>query len=140
MNFLNASYLVWERQSKHVQNEAEKALRRCNDPEGRYYIRACAGFTGFAKQDSPINKIREFSAEVEERVGREKWREWGSEQVASNYLFANSPGSVILPYEQYPFYEPGIDESNVKLMHFIGTHRFKKGRYAALALDVIDSL
>ena len=140
MTFVNASYLVWERKSKHIQNEAEKALKDCNNAESRLYIRACAGFAGYAKDSFNIEVVKEFSKEIENKLGHEKWSEWGSEQVTSNYIIANSKDSVILPYEYYPFYEPGIDEKDIKLFHFIGTHRFKKGRYLGLARQLIKSL
>ena len=140
MTFVNASYLVWERTSKHIQNEAEKVLKECKNAESRLYIRACAGFAGYAKASFNIDTVKEFSSEIESKLGHDKWSEWGSEQVTSNYIIANSKGSIILPYEYYPFYEPGIDENTVKLFHFIGTHRFKRGRYLALARQLINSL
>lgn len=140
MSFVNASYLVWERKSKHIQNEAEKVLKDCDNAENRRYIRACAGFAGYAKNSFNIDQVIGFSREIESKIGREKWSEWGSEQVTSNYIIANSNDSVILPYNYYPFYEPGIDETDVKLFHFIGTHRFKKKRYLNLARNLIKLL
>jgi glycosyltransferase involved in cell wall biosynthesis len=140
MSFVNASYLVWERESRHVQNEAEKVFKQCNNAEKRLYIRGCSGFSGFAKGSSSLQSLIEFSKEMDRRIGRDKWREWGSEQVASNYIIANSENSVILPFDSYPFFEPGLDESKAKLIHFIGTHRYKNGRYIALARQIIDSL
>ena len=140
MSFTNASYLIWERTSKHVQNEAEKAMKNCRDADSRLYIRACAGFTGYAKGSFTIEDVKDFSQEIEQNIGKEKWAEWGSEQVTSNYIFANSKGSEILPYEHYPFYEPGISDAKVKLFHFIGTHRFKKGFYLQRAKAFIASL
>lgn len=140
MTFMNASYLVWERESKHVQNEAEKAFRCCDNAENRLYVRGCSGFAGFAKGSSSLQTLIDFSKEMDEKIGQAKWREWGSEQVASNYIIANSENSLILPFENYPFFEPGIDESRAKLIHFIGTHRYKKGRYLASARQLIESL
>jgi len=140
MSFVNASYLVWERTSLHVQNEAEKAFKRCHNAENRLYVRGCSGLTGFARQSSSIKTLTDFSCEIEQKIGKEKWLEWGSEQVASNYIIANSENSRILPYQYYPFYEPAIDESKVKLFHFIGTHRFKKGRYLVMAKQHINSI
>jgi len=138
MSFINASYLVWERTMKHVQNLAEKAFRECRNPEERLYIRGCSGFTGFAKGSFDIESLIEFSQEIEAKIGKDKWYEWGSEQVSSNYIVANSPHSVILPYEKYIFYEPGINEENIKVYHFIGTHRFKRGVYIRNAKRIID--
>jgi len=140
MSFINASYLVWERTRDHVQNIAEKAFRECKDPENRLYIRGCSGFAGFAKGSFELSKLIEFSHEVEGKIGKAKWHEWGSEQISSNYIVANSPDSIILPYENYPFYEPGINENNAKVLHFIGTHRFKKGRYIKLSKEIIKSI
>ena len=131
---------VWD--SDHVQVDSEKALAECRQAETRLYVRGCAAYTGFAQGSSGLNDLKSFSQELEEKLGKERWRTWGTEQVASNYIIANSPDSVLLPFELYPYYDPAKKNGNenIKLFHFIGTHRFKEGKYLALALELIGSL
>jgi hypothetical protein len=142
MTFKEMSDYISSWKQTHVQVEAEKALGKCKNPETRFYARACAAFTGFAKQESAMVVLKDFSSEIESIIGRDKWSEWGSEQVASNYIVSNNKDSILLPFENYPFYSPlqPRDEEKVKLYHFLGTHRFKKGRYLACAKDIIESL
>ena len=106
----------------------------------RFYIRACSGFTGFAPKSSTLDSLLSFSQEVQEKIGRDKWYEWGSEQVTSSYIVANSKDSVILPYSHYPYHESGMDCSHAYLLHFIGEQRFKGGLYLRLSRCVIKEL
>ena len=132
--------LVGEVDSDHVQVVAEKAFPSMRNAENRYYVRGCSGFAGFAKGSSRVVDLEEFSSEVQGKIGREKWYEWGSEQVTSCYIIANSENSVILPFEYYPYHVPGMDVSDVRLIHFIGDRRFEGGLYRSLSKQVIASL
>jgi len=69
----------------------------------------------------------------------DRWKEWGSEQVMSNIVVANTPGSRVLPHPKY------CDCSKIKngetaFIHFIGSCRFTGGTYAKLAREAIDKL
>ena len=77
---------------------------------------------------------------MEKLVGKEKWREWGSEQVASNFMAANVPDSLVLPIDRYPFWEPGLDINQAVFVHFFGTFRFVGGMYLRQSLRIIKQL
>ncbi|MEM6579675.1 MAG: hypothetical protein AAF699_00305 [Pseudomonadota bacterium] len=141
MSFPEASQYVEGWDSQHVQVVAESAFYSCKDAIDRSYVRGCAAFTGFAMNTASLEKLESFSLEIENTIGRDKWREWGSEQVASNYLVADSAGCVLLPFEKYPFYSPNssFSISEPVFYHFIGSHRFKKGKYKKLAASFLDS-
>ena len=70
----------------------------------------------------------------------DKWQEWGSEQVSSNYLIANSPNSFVLPYPKYAFYWKDADLIDSAFLHFAGTYRFDNGLYKKLSRQVIEQL
>jgi hypothetical protein len=125
-----ASRYALERRDSHVQSLAECALEQL-DPGGELrYVRGCAGFTGFPPGSLEVGKIRDFSLRMEGLIGASKWREWGSEQVTSNFFAANSPASLVLPVDTYPFWGPGVDIERAVLVHFFGTFRFSRGMYA----------
>jgi len=77
---------------------------------------------------------------MEQLVGPSKWREWGSEQVTSNFLVANMPGSLVLPVGRYPFWAPKRDLCETALIHFFGARRFSGGMYRRQARAIIDEL
>lgn len=116
--------------STHVQNAAERALVKLPGFADLKYVRGCSGFTGFPVGTLPIQRIREFSETMEQLLGSDKWRSWGSEQVASNFMAANAPGSIVLPVDRYPFWGPDSDIQRAALVHFFGTYRFTGGVYA----------
>lgn len=125
--------------SNHVVVVAEKSFDRLKNFENLNYVRACSGYAGYGKGSFSKKEVEEFSIEMESLIGS-KWREWGSEQVASNYIIANIPGAVILPYDKYTLFEPGIDYEKASYIHFIGTHRFKEGVYIELSKQIIKKL
>lgn len=125
---------------EHVQNQAERALGEYPGKDNLKYVRGCAGFTGFAKGELTLLNIEEFSTRMEKIVGKEKWREWGSEQVASNFMAANAPDSLVLPVERYPFWKPGVEISQAVFVHFFGTYRFANGMYTRQGLQIIKRL
>lgn len=126
--------------SEHVQNVAERALARYPENQKLKYVRGCAGFAGFASGSLTAGAVETFSSHMEQLVGSTKWREWGSEQVTSNFLIANMPDSLILPVDRYPFWSPGRDLSDTALIHFFGTYRFSRGMYRRQARRIIGKL
>jgi hypothetical protein len=114
----------------HVQAIIEGHWDRFPGAESYRYVRGCAGFAGFARAGRAGRTSAEaFSRMAENIVGHHKWRNWGSEQVASNFLVANSEDPILLPYSRYSNYwnEPtGLDS---RLLHFVGTHRYSTGEY-----------
>lgn len=135
-----ASRHAHEDPHKHVQNHAERALGEYPGGAQLKYVRGCAGFTGFAPGKLSIPEIEKFSLQMQKLVGRQKWHEWGSEQVASNFMVANVDDSLVLPVDRYPFWEPGLDIRQAVLIHFFGTFRFMGGMYIRQGLRIIRQL
>lgn len=140
VGFSEASRFAQGSTSNHVQNHAERALASYPDHEQLRYVRGCAGFTGFAKGQLLPEKIQEFSAQMEKLIGKEKWCEWGSEQVTSNYMAANALDALVLPVERYPFWGPDVDIAKATLVHFFGVFRFMGGMYAQQGRSTIKCL
>jgi hypothetical protein len=125
---------------EHVQVLAEQALAQLPPELGTRYVHGCAGFAGFHAGCIDRARVESVSAAMARVVAPTKWAEWGSEQVVSNYLVANSAGATILPPRTYPFWKPGVDVDIVRLVHFFGTHRFEGGRYNAIAAALAADL
>jgi hypothetical protein len=140
VGFDEASQFARKSTSNHVQNHAERAMADYPNHENLKYVRGCAGFTGFASGQLLPEKIQSFSIQMEKLIGKEKWREWGSEQVTSNYMAANAADSLVLPVERYPFWGPDIDIGKAVFVHFFGVFRFMGGMYARQSLQVIRQL
>jgi len=140
-SFQEASDLVANWQYKSVVVKAEQSLDKLRNPK-QMYVRGCSAFTGFSPGSEYLDQLKSFSRDMVEVIGDTKWSEWGSEQVASNYLIANSKDCVLLPFDKYPFYSTEIehDPKVVKFFHFIGSYRFKNGVYLSYARDLIDEL
>jgi hypothetical protein len=103
---------------------------------GELYVHGCAGFAGFHPGSIDRHRVEQVSSAFSALVTPQKWREWGSEQVTSNFLVANSPGAVVLAPESYPFWQRGVKTDTARLMHFFGTHRFSGGMYVRCARNV----
>lgn len=140
VGFDEASRFAQTGMSNHVQNHAERALANYPGHEHLRYVRGCAGFTGFAKGQLLPENIQEFSSQMEKLVGKEKWHEWGSEQVTSNFMAANAPDSLVLPVERYPFWRPGVDITKTAFVHFFGVFRFMGGMYTQHGRSTIERL
>jgi len=120
----------------HIQIVAEQAFDRLDGAAEKRYVRGCSGFTGFAHGLSLRPHAEEFSMSMQRRLG-DRWQEWGTEQVTSNYLIANSARSCVLPATKYVNFSPQICIKDAALLHFIGTHRFYHGIYATLGAQVV---
>lgn len=117
----------------HVQMQAEVHFDRLVSVPGLKYVRGCSGFAGFSAGSDKLQLMHRLSAEMQKLIG-EKWLEWGSEQVMSNLVVANEPDAMVLPHPDYTDCEKMQPRS--RFVHFIGTCRFRGGRYA----DMINSL
>lgn len=105
---------------------AERSFERYPANETLRYVRGSAALAGFAPGGTSRAEVEAFHARMQDLVGP-RWREWGTEQCASNFAIANSPGAVLLPHPAYTSFFPGGPRENVKLFHFMGTHRFEEG-------------
>lgn len=122
--------------STHVQAMAERGFARLSGYPDLRYCRGCSGFAGFARGSVSRAGLEGFSLAMEGLLGR-KWYEWGSEQVASNFVLANAPGAGVLPYPAYSEFNPAKDNSGNRFLHFIGTYRWDGGAYLRYARDWI---
>jgi hypothetical protein len=126
--------------SDHVQMLSEKNLGKLENAAELKYVRGCGAFAGFARGSLTVRAIEDQTRSMIGILGREKWLEWGSQQIASNLVIANTPGAIVLPVPKYASHMPSIDIEKSVFRHFIGSHRFDHGNYARSALAAIDSL
>ncbi len=126
--------------SDYVGIVAERAFNRYPGGEDLRYVRGSSGFAGFSRGGFTRAAITQFHDEMERLVGRERWREWGTEQCGSNFAVANSPGAIVLPRPEYASFTPRVPRREVKLFHFIGSFRYLDGYYAARGREVIATL
>lgn len=124
----------------HVQLVSEANLDGLVCDKPLRYVRGSSGFAGFARNSFTREAVEHFSMNLSYLIGWEKWNEWGSEQVTSNFIVANTPKAAVLPFPEYCHHHPGLDVEPRAFVHFIGTYRFRDGRYARLARRVIREL
>lgn len=118
----------------HVQMQAEAHFDRLNEAATLKYTRGCSGFAGFPAGPGKLELMHSLSSQMQQIIG-DKWHEWGSEQVMSNLVVANQPDAQVLPHPDYTDCEK-IQPDITRFVHFIGTCRFRDGRYA----DMVNSL
>jgi hypothetical protein len=134
------------RKSDHIVNALELRAREFPDSDKWLYVRGSSGFAGFAKGGVTFDLLETFHAGGL-KVHGDRWKEWGTEQIASNFAVANSPNGVPLPYPKYATFEPeyatfqkqGITPA-MSLLHFIGAFRFDLGVFQDLANREIDAM
>jgi hypothetical protein len=126
--------------SQHVQVLAEQKFVHIDNASNRRYVRGSAGFAGFSRGAFSRRQVEDFSVAMADLLGRVKWSEWGSEQVASNYILANSPEAAVLPYPKYSCFLADFDPAATVFLHFIGIHRFSQGVYTRESKRVIKQL
>lgn len=124
--------------SSHVQLVAEANFDALKDFGRLRYVRGCSGFAGFPRRSFTRGFVEAISAEMHSAIGA-KWAEWGSEQVMSNIVLANIPGTMVLPHPKYADCVK-MKAGETAFIHFIGTCRFSNGTYARLGREVIEAL
>jgi hypothetical protein len=132
----------------HVQVKTEEYLSSVKSIPLDNYLRGCSAFTGFPKGAFDFNKLELFSLELEKEVGKEKWHEWGSEQISSCIMISLCENAQILSWPKYMNYGFPSTNSNEKsdfkgrtsVIHFIGSNRYNHRLYELLAQNVIKSL
>ena len=126
----------------HVQAAIEQALDRIAIP-GRgalNYVRGCSGFTGFAKSADGRGMAELFSQQAQRLLGTERWAQWGSEQVTSNFVIANEPRATLLPYARYfNFWNEGVPD-DARFVHFVGSFRYHGGAYGRATTSALELL
>ncbi len=138
---LDAWVTLRDNPSTQVQAVCERAFHLLPQSSNLKYLRGNAGFTGFAKGSIDREKITWFSHLMSE-VAEGKWDEWGSEQLTSNLLIANTINAQPLPSPKYISYwnHPEIDYNDSAFIHFIGPYRFANGFYLGKARSVIQEV
>lgn len=123
----------------HIQIAAERVMDQMPGAEGLRYVRGCSGFAGFPRGCSREHAVL-LSSFMRAKLGQQ-WNDWGSEQVASNFVIANSdPEPIVLPWLRYPAFNPQQDLSEAALIHFIGPFRYNGGVYRRLSRQIIRTL
>jgi hypothetical protein len=125
--------------SDYVGIALERVLDRYSGAEHLKYVRASSAFVGFARGGFTRREIETFHREGEKLLGP-RWTEWGTEQSASSFAIANSPGAIVLPFPKYANFWPGLVRRGNSFLHFLGSHRYVDDYYATLARGVIAEL
>lgn len=129
---------------QHVQSLGEGKLADLNGIGLTSYLRGCAAFTGFAKGCFDFDVLENFSQQMANLLGQQKWQDWGSEQFASNVMISLDNNANILPwpkYQNYKFPEFSAQvQGRASVIHFIGSTRFSDRQYQKLAKTVIKKL
>lgn len=127
------------RKSDNVVFEFEKRAPQYPNASKLMYLRGSSGFAGFARGAISRAFLEDFHEKGKALLG-ERWREWGTEQIASNFAIANSPGSIGLPKPKYLTWEHHEIPEDVAILHFLGYCRFDQGVLPRLANREIDQL
>jgi hypothetical protein len=122
----------------HVQVVAEANLDKIAGFDSLRYIRGCSAFAGFPKGSFSVPYVEDISRQMHAALGN-RWSEWGTEQFMSNVVVANTAAPLVLPHPKYCDCTHLGDERHA-FVHFIGTCRFKDGRYAGLGRRLIKSM
>ena len=125
--------------ASHVQIKAELAMDDLKQ-ENLRYVRGSAGFAGFAKGAFSRQQLETYSKGMEALIGKQTWTEWGTEQVASNFMIANAPDAEILKSPRHVNHFTDVDISRAVFVHFVGACRFDQGNYLRLSRNVLDEL
>ncbi len=138
-NAAEAAAAAWRQTYVHIQHSAERLLADLPNSAALRYVRGCSGFAGFPRGCNKA-KLAALAAFMETRIGP-PWSNWGSEQFASNFVIANTPDPVMLPWSRYPaFLNPGQKLSGAALVHFMGSHRYVGGAFTRLSRAAIQRL
>lgn len=127
--------------SDMIQPFCERSFDQLPESASLKYVRGNAGFIGFPKQSINREKVEWFS-DLMRRIAKDKWDEWGSEQVTTNLLIANLEGACALPSPKYVSYWAHTDTpyDDASFLHFIGPFRFSNGYYVKTAKRVIAAI
>jgi hypothetical protein len=123
----------------HVQLVAEGQLGGLDPAIATRYGCGCSGFAGFAPDPQRRAALAQFSARMEELLGP-RWREWGTEQVSSNFLVARDPNGILLPYRRYRNFGGEALTDAAVFVHFFGTFRYDHGTYRRMARELAARL
>lgn len=132
----DAAALSKDWSDKHIQAYSEKRMIEAGLSMNSY-VRGCSGFTGFPVDAGMNEKMLNFSRKMRV-VTQMRWDEWGTEQITSNYLVANSNDARVLPFPAYR--TPKGTLTDVRFAHFIGYVRFSNDLYRQATRRTIKML
>lgn len=122
----------------HIQLCTEAAMDKVGLPPDEKYVRGCSGFTGFPPDPLMQARLLRFAEAMGAHFG-DRWQEWGTEQITSNYLVANcNVLPIVLPYPDYG--TPNVENDSTVFLHFIGSMRFINSRYKQLTQRTVGAL
>ena len=126
----------------HIQGAIEERVDAVTLPgiAVPLYARGCSGFAGFAPTDEARVVAEAFSRQAESMLGTERWAEWGTEQVTSNVVIANSRDPLLLPYDRYLNFWGDPLPADRRFVHFVGTCRFDGRTYLDATRNAISAL
>ena len=122
----------------HIQAQIEARLGEIEQGNYWRYIRGCAGFAGFAAGGPDRSLAQSFIQGVTPIMGCNRMQEWGTEQVASNFLIANDTDPVLLTYSHYFNYWGEAWHDDAAFIHFVGTYRYHQDAYEHASRIAID--
>lgn len=122
---------------ENTQVAAEASLDLLSIDEIKYYVRGCAGFSGFSLGSFNVESLVAISQRMSALLGQ-KWSAWGTEQFTSNLIVSNTPNAVILPHPKYCM--PSRLQPHTSFLHFIGFQRYTSTLYARTAKDCARTL
>lgn len=125
--------------SKYVGDVLERKFATWPNAQQMKFVKGSAGFSGFARGQFDLAKLEYFHTEMKKSLGN-RWREWGTEQSASNFLIANAPGAVTLPYPAYQTGPLPTHDPRTKFIHFIGSNRYRGNVFAKSGRRMISEL
>jgi hypothetical protein len=123
----------------HIQALFESQSDQMPGATALRYGRGCAGFAGFSANGGGLEAAKAFSLKAEALTG-ERWHEWGSEQIASNFLIANEDGATMLPYARYSNYWNKDWDAEMRFIHFVGAWRYANDHYRRATSAAIEML
>ena len=125
--------------SNYVGDVLEAKFCEWPGAETLKYVRGSAGFSGFAKKNFSVSALENFHEQMKLLLGA-RWKEWGTEQSASNYMIANAPDAVTLPFPDYATFPLPDHWERAKFFHFIGSNRFRDNYFADQGKRIIQEL
>jgi hypothetical protein len=134
--------LDWTREpriSSNIVIAFEKRAADFPNSDKVLYVRGSSGFAGFAKGARDIEFLENFHRNGLKLMG-DRWKEWGTEQIASSFVVSNSPNGLLLPVSKYLTWERHKLPDQIALLHFLGYCRFDQGLFPKLANREIDAM
>ena len=129
----------WPPNPRSIVMLAEMALGDIPELAATRYCHASAGFAGFARGAFTREAVYGFSQAMQAHIGP-RWTDWGTEQVTSNWVIANAPNPLVLPFARYACFEPWVDPATRTFLHFIGTYRYDGNVYRKMAEEVLAAM